>query len=246
MQENLNVRICDLIIGETAMRLTLALCLAASFAVPVHAQTARPDSCERIATTQLDNCSVTNTFRCQGEAFSYWIENLDADAVLTIETRNANHGSMSVFYVGQDLSMEISQSKAHPRDTIQNGSAEDRIAGELEVFGMKRPISGQSQYGHAGETVVLAGETFARIVFTGAIQLPPPMPPLSGGGTLLYSDRLDLLIEEEVRYEAALESESYRLAHLALADQAGFGDETPGYGCGEMSFLVPRDAESAS
>jgi hypothetical protein len=237
---------CDLIIGETAMRLTLALTIAVGLAVPAHAQFARPETCERIATTQFDNCTVSNIFRCEAEAFTFWIETLDADGALTVETRNADHGSMAYYFASEDASIQLTTTKAHPRDTIRLGAAEDLIAGELAIFGMTRPVSGQTRYGYAGETTELAGETLARIAFEGSIVLPPPMPDLSGGGSFLYSDRLDLLIEEEVRYEAALEGESYRLAHLALADQAGFGDETPGYGCGEMSFLVPRDVESAS
>jgi hypothetical protein len=225
------------------MRLILALSLAASHGAPANAQTVRPESCERIATAQLDNCSVANIFRCSGEVFTFWIETLDADNILTIETRNADHGSMSVIFVGQGVSMQVTQSKAHPRDTIRNGTAEDRVAGEFELFGMKRPIAGKTRYGHAGETTVLAGETFARIAFTGSVKLPPPMPEISGGGTLLYNDRLDLLVEEDVRYDAGSGADSYRLSHLSLPGQARFGDETPGYGCGELSGLPPKGAE---
>lgn len=243
MQENLNVRVCDLILGETAMRLTLAMMIGAALAVPAHAQFARPESCERIATTQFDNCTVSNIFRCEAEAFTFWIETLDAHGALTIETRNADHGSMAFYFPSDGAAIEVTTTKAHPRDTIRLGAAEDLIAGELAIFGMTRPVSGQTRYGYAGETAELAGETLARIVFEGSIVMPPPMPKLSGGGSFLYSDRLDLLIEEEVRYDGEMSGNSYRLAHLSLPGQARFGDETPGFGCGEMSRLAPLDTQ---
>lgn len=224
------------------MRLAFLLCLTLGAALPAAAEdlTSRPESCERTATAQYDNCSIANIFRCTGPS-AFWIETLDVDNILSIETRNADHGSQSIAFVGQDLSMRLAQSKAHPRDTILNGSAADTIVGEVEMFGMVRPISGETRYGHAGETTVLAAETFARISFVGTVVFPPPMPETAGGGTFLYSDRLDLLVEEAVRYDVGGVVDAYNLAHLALPGQDGFGDETPGYGCGELSRLsYPR------
>lgn len=225
------------------MRLTLALTFAAGLAMPAHAQFARPESCVRVATTQFDNCTVSNIFRCQAEAFTFWIETLEADGAVTVETRNADHGSMAYYFASVDASIQVTTTKAHPRDTIRLGAAEDHIAGQLTIFGMTRPVSGHTDYGYSGETTELAGETLARIAFNGSIVLPPPMPDLSGGGSFLYSDRLDLLIEEEVRYDGEMVGESYRLKHLSLPGQARFGDETPSYGCGEMSRMTPLDAQ---
>lgn len=203
----------------------------------------RPESCERLATVQYDNCSVTNTFRCADQSPAFWVEMVDADNMLTIETRNIDHGTQLWNFDGQGVTMRFSQSKAHPRDTIRNGSAEDTITGEVDLFGVVGPVSGETSYGHSGETMALAGESFARIAFQGSIVAPWPMPEIMGGGTFLYSDKLDLLIEEEVRVDHPV-FEVYRLAHLALAGQNGFGDETPGYGCGQLSRLVPRTAEA--
>jgi hypothetical protein len=203
----------------------------------------RPESCERAATVQYDNCSIVNIFRCSTGA-AFWIESLDSDNILTIETRNADHGSTSISYVGQGASMHISQSTAHPRDTIRNGAASDKIVGLFGLFGMSRPISGETNYSHSGETDVLAGETLARIDFAGSVSFPPPMSEIKGSGTILYSDRLDLLIEEKIRFEIGSTLESYSLVHLSLPGQKGFGDETPGYGCGELS-LMSRTATEA-
>ncbi len=228
------------------MRLASFLGLAILAAPQAVAQdlSLRPASCVRVATAQYDNCSIDNIFRCSDDGIAFWIESLDANDLLTIETRNSDHGSLSVDFVGQGVTMFLSQSKAHPRDTILNGTAEDTITGEFELFGMKRPIFGETKYGHAGETAVLAGVTFARIAFNGIVTLPQPMPAMTGGGTYLYSDALDLLIEEEVLFDGGAGVEPYRLAHLSLPDQAGFGDETPGYGCGELSQLSRRSTEA--
>ncbi|MDZ4088294.1 MAG: hypothetical protein U1E69_16015 [Tabrizicola sp.] len=237
MQENLNVRIRDLISGE-AMRLAFLPCLtvcSASLAA-ADGSALRPESCSRLATAQYDDCSVANVFRCADGAPAFWIESRDAYG-LTVETRNLNHGSVMWDLVGQGMVVRLDQSKAHPRDTIQNGRAEDRIVGELELFGRTQPISGETSYGYFGETTVLAGETFARITFSGVIRMPPPVPDIDGGGLFLYSDRLDLLLEEEVRVDLETGSSVYRLTRLALSGQAGFGDETPRDGCGEISGL---------
>jgi hypothetical protein len=214
------------------------IALAIVLASPVVAEDLplRPVGCERIATAQYDNCSIANVFRCPGEA-AFWIETLDKDNLLTIETRNADHGSMSVTYAGQDVSMQLTQSKMHPRDVIREGLGSDQVVGTFTMFGMSKPISGETEYSHIGETEVLAGETFARIAFVGSVTLPPPMPKMEGSGSFLYSDRLDLLVEEETRFNFSGAPETHRLAHLALPGQKGFGDETPGYGCGELSHL---------
>lgn len=229
------------------MRLALVLGMVIGPALPVAAEpsTARPQGCERIATAQFDNCSVTNLFRCPDSTVAFWIETIDADGVMTIETRNPDHGTLSVIYVGQGVSMRMTQTAAHPRDTLRTGAAEDSLTGEMEMFGMTRAISGRTSYAHAGETTELAGETFARIAFTGTVELPPPMPETSGGGTFLYHEGRDLLIEERVSFDLGGIGETYSLAHLSLPGQARFGDKTPGYGCGEMSRLGGPEAEAA-
>jgi hypothetical protein len=228
-----------------AMRNVLILACLTATAQPATAQeaTLRPESCARLATVQYDNCSITNIFRCGDGVAAFWIESLDADDILTVETRNADHGSETLDFVGQGVSIRMTQTKAHPRDTITNGTADDSITGEFQIFGMSRPIVGQTSYGYAGEETVLAGVTFARIAFNGSVTLPPPMPAMTGGGTYLYSEDLDLLIEESVNFDAETDGETFRLAHLSLAGQDGFGDETPGYGCGQLSQLRLNPAE---
>jgi hypothetical protein len=140
--------------------------------------------------------------------------------------------------------MRLSQTEAHPRDTILTGSGEDTIVGEFELFGMTQPISGETKYSYTGETEVLAGDTLARIAFVGSVTMPPPMEKIEGTGTLLYSDKLDFLIEEEVRFDFGAGPETHRLKQLALPGQSGFGDETPGYGCGELSLMSGANTEA--
>jgi hypothetical protein len=181
-----------------------------------------------------------NVFRCTGEPFAFWLETIDADAAQVIEMRNAAHGSMYIEYVGMNSSVQTWQSQAHPRDTIRTGSGADEILGTIEIFGMKRPISGKAAYSYSSEMTVLADEEFARIDFVGSVFLPPPMGEMRGSGTFLYSDRLDLLIEDETRLDYIGAPKNYRLARLSLPGQKGFGDETPGVGCGEMSQLSTR------
>lgn len=223
------------------MRKFLTLCVlmaSAPHLVAAEGSAIRPESCVRLATAQYDNCSITNVFRCGDDAAPFWIESLDADNILTVETRNSDHGSQTLDFVGQGVTIRMAQTKAHPRDTITNGTAEDTVTGEFEIFGLSRPIFGQTTYGYAGETAEIAGVTFARIAFNGSISLPPPMPEMTGAGTYIYSDALDLMVEETVTFDADF-GESYRLAHLSLSGQDGFGDETPGYGCGQLSLLRP-------
>jgi hypothetical protein len=230
------------------MRRLFLLFLGLAAAAPVAAQDApmRPLSCERIATAQFDNCSVTNAFRCDEGEIAFWIETIDDDNLLIIETRNPDHGTVSVDYVGQGISMRLSQSKAHPRDTIRNKLGSDTISGDIVLFGMLRPISGETSYVHAGETVDLAGRTFARISFKGSIQFPAPMPEIRGEGTLLYDGDLDLYVEERIAFDFGGDGDRYAIAHLALPGQEGFGDETPGYGCGVLSWLPQSSTESGS
>jgi hypothetical protein len=228
------------------MRLVLVLPMAICPALSATAEvlTVRPESCERLATAQFDNCSVANIFRCQGDEAAFWIETIDADNMMIAEARNVDHSTLSVAYLGQGASMRLSQSKAHPLDTIRDGSGKDIIEGEFRLFGMSRPVYGHTDYGHAGESTQLAGETFARIAFTGSVALPPPMPETKGDGTLLYSEKLDLLVEERVHYEVGGTVDAYNLSHLSLSGQARFGEEIPRFGCGELSFLPDNKTEA--
>lgn len=230
------------------MRLALVLPIAICPALDAAAddRTHRPEGCERVLTAQFDNCTVSNTFRCQNEAAAFWIETIDGDNLMAVEARNADHGTLSVDYVGQGLSMQISQSKAHPRDTVRNGSGADTILGTMNFFGMSRPLSGTTSYGHVGETRDLAGQTFARIAFYGSAVFPPPMPEAKGDGTLLYSAKIDVLIEERVHYDLGGKIEANNLVHLALPGQSGFGEEVPRHGCGELSFLSDHRTEAAT
>jgi hypothetical protein len=240
MQEDLNVRMDDLIMGETTMRSVLILASIVSPAFPLAAEVApqRPKSCERIATAQYDNCSVTNLFRCTGEGFAFWVETVDAEFAMMVETRDATHSSLHIDYVGLDTSLSLTSSSPHPRDIVRDGSGADSITGSIEMFGLTRPVFGKTRYDHSGKKTLLAEQSFARIDYDGAVSFPPPMGDVQGSGSFLYNDALDLLIEEETRFDLGAGAESYRLARLSLPGQKGFADETPGVGCGEMSHMT--------
>ncbi len=228
------------------VRTAIALCLLAGTAPPAASDEAftRPESCERIATAQYDDCSVTNTFRCQDADQPFWVESIDADNFLMIETRNADHGTIKFDYVAEGLSMSLVQSKAHPRDVIRAGTGQDTIVGELTVFGMTRTISGATSYAHAGETVDHSGMVFARINFRQKVTMPYPVPSFEGSGSMLYNAVLDLLVAEDTRFDEGLPSEPVGLSRLSLPGHAGFGEENPQFGCGEYSWntaISPED-----
>ncbi len=227
------------------MRVALALCLLTGSALPVAAQglLTRPESCKRIVTAQYDDCTVTNTFRCAEVEEPFWIESVDDDGLLTIETRNADHGSVRLEYLAEGVSMRVVQSKAHPRDIVVAGSGQDTIVGQFTVFGMTRPVTGKTSYAFAGEKADHPGTPFVRITFVGEVVMPYPMPAFVGSGSMLYSDALDVLIAEETRFDEGLVEKPINLTQLALSGDAGFGDEFPKYGCGELSRLALPDGK---
>jgi hypothetical protein len=65
MQKNLNVRTCDLILGETAMRTCLILASLTLTAAPALAGTwSAPEGCEAFMTVQSKACRVSHYYRC--------------------------------------------------------------------------------------------------------------------------------------------------------------------------------------
>jgi hypothetical protein len=230
-----------------AMRLLFALCLITA-AGPVCGQDAlkRPQSCQLVATSQYDDCSVTNAYRCDpAEPVAFWLEEIDSDGLLSIETRAADHGTTGLIFEGEGEVMRMTTVTEHPSRALITGQRLEEATGTLTMFGMKQSFAGSASYVYAGEMAEMAGTRFHRMDFGGSITFPDPVGSITIKGTYLFQEQLDLLIEETYEMtDAGSPVERVRLRSVTLDGQPGFGSTQPGYGCGELSLNAVLQTEA--
>ena len=238
-QEELNVRMCDLILGETAMRKFVILGCLAALASPAVAEgfAPRPESCKLIATMQKSDCEVENTYKCpaDGRAF-YRVEYFEDVGLTQIGQMTANFATESSVDERGD-GMYFDQSDAlHPKEMIRLGTSVQNLDGLISLFGLKQPINGTAKYTTRGETVELAGKAFETLDGEMSISVPNAGVVITGRTVIAYQRDIDLLLE----IETSLDFGDHKTSHaveVALPGQTGFGDETPRHGCTGLSSL---------
>ena len=89
-----------------------------------------------------------------------------------------------------------------------------------------------TEYTYKGETRELAGESFDRLTYASDLDFPESGSKLHTSGSVLFSDRLDLMIlEVAVSDGQGGPARSIKLKSVALEGQKGFGSTKPRHGC---------------
>lgn len=239
MREKLNVRICDLTLGETAMRKFVILACLTAPAAPVLAEgfAPRPDSCELIATMQKSNCEVENTYRCHAaDGVFYRVEYFEELGLSQLGRMTAEFApESSVDEVGDGMYFNPSNA-VPPMEMIHLGTSVQNLDGLISLFGLKQPISGTATYTATGKTVELAGKTFETLDGEMSISMPNAGLVITGRTVIAYQNDIDLLLEIETSLDFGNHETSHTV-EVALRGQTGFGDETPRHGCMSLSTL---------
>jgi hypothetical protein len=79
------------------------------------------------------------------------------------------------------------------------------------------------------------------------MHLPNPVPIIKGREIRAFSEKLGLSVSVERTYlEGASSDLNVKLVELFLAGQPGFGDESPRYGCANLSSIGDEQQGRAS
>lgn len=229
------------------MRIVMFLTCHVFLSTPVLAEVPlqRPDSCVRVATAQYSDCDVYNHFKCTGTSpVVYRVESVDESGVLTIETYDANHGAIGLSDSSGEMASSITTQTEHPRLALETGLRNERFEGTINGFGATLTLQGQSTYRYTGERLKLTGETFHRMPFDAEVLSEGTAFGEDMGfsmtveGSMLFTDKLDLWLEEASRSKFDQDAEEVsNLRLLSLPGQDGFGDEAPMFGCSGISHL---------
>lgn len=214
-------------------KIAIVACLVGTTA-PVAAEEfiQRPESCVLVATAQDDHCAVTNHFRCGGTGpVAFWQEISHGNGALEIHSLDADHGAIEITMPG---GVHIrSQSKGdHPRVAVKTGSSRSTERATVESNGSSQSATMVTEYAYKGETRKLAGESFDRLTYSSNLDFPESGSKLRTSGSVLFSERLDLMIlEVDVSDGQGGAARSIKLKSVALEGQKGFGSTRPRYGC---------------
>jgi hypothetical protein len=199
----------------------------------------RPESCERLATIQYDDCEVENLFRCarrEGEYFRS--EYADAYEIYSIQIEDPVSSTVDLHFLYQSGGTNLAYSGGTPADAIATGRSEQKITGFLSLFGMRRPISGESTYIYEGQTEEIGGLTYHLLISKDRAVLPPPMGEAQGSSVYLLNKEADLFIQKESNFSLLPgKVKTTRMVELSRPGQPGFTDEVARYGCGDISRL---------
>lgn len=192
----------------------------------------RPESCVLVATTQDDHCAVTNHFRCSGSGpVAFWQEISHGNGALEIHSLDADHGSIEITMPGGAHIRSRSKGD-HPRVAVETGSARSTERARIESDGSSQPATMVTEYIYKGETRKLAGESFDRLTYSSNLVFPESGSKLHTSGSVLFSDRLDLMIlEVDISDGQGGPARRIKLKSVALEGQKGFGTARPRYGC---------------
>ncbi|MBN8629717.1 MAG: hypothetical protein J0L76_02540 [Rhodobacterales bacterium] len=192
----------------------------------------RPESCVLVATVQDDHCAVTNHFRCSGAGqVAFWQEISHGNGALEVHSLDADHGAIEIVMPGGAHIRSHSKGD-HPRVAVKTGSSRSTERATLESNGSSQSATMVTEYTYKGETRELAGESFDRLTYASDLDFPESGSKLHTSGSVLFSDRLDLMIlEVDVSDGQGGPARSIKLKSVALEGQKGFGSTKPRHGC---------------
>lgn len=217
------------------MKTAFALCLIAGAALPAGAEDSlqRPKGCVLVATVQDDHCAATNYFKCTGAGpVTYRKEVHYGGGQVEIHSYDANYGGLEIVSPAGGAHYTIRSSGDHPRAVIAA-----KKVGKIEHATISRGSKTQTaemvlNYTYSGKTRELGGVTFQRLEYATTIAFPASGSVLQTSGNNLYSEKLDLLVNElEVSDGQGGPSRKIKLKSLALDGQKGFGATKPKFGC---------------
>ncbi|PTE16327.1 hypothetical protein [Pseudogemmobacter blasticus] len=232
------------------MKTTLALALIAGAALPAKAENLfqRPAGCVLVATVQDDHCAALNYFRCAGtDPVVFRMEASYGGGKGEVHTFDANHGGIEILTPPGGGEFRLRATGDHPRVAVERGTARKTEQATISRDGKSQQATMVMVYTYSGETRKLAGEVFHRLTYDSTLTFPQSGSELHTSGSVLFNDRLDLLVNElEVSDGQGGAGRQIKLKSLALDGQKGFGATKPRFGChasGELA--VPRREDHA-
>jgi hypothetical protein len=198
---------------------------------------ARPQSCVLVVTSQYDDCTVDQRYRCAESGDSFlWIESHDSHGLTGVSRTDANYAFTSTQDAwGEGIFLETIES-THPRDTLRTGVGQHRGVGHFTLFGIEKPISVSEMMTYDGEIARAADRDFHKITAQIEVIMPQPMVAVTGYTVYGYLPEDDILVELE--YQLQLlggAGDVTRLISAATAGQDGFGSQVPEFGCAGLS-----------
>jgi hypothetical protein len=235
---------CDLILGETAMRkfVIFAVLTALPNATLAEALFPRDASCTHELTVQYASCTVKTYFVCGPDAGTIRAEEVEPDKsrVALLYDRNLS------LIVGGDA---MGLSRTYPvQGTVISLDWDALMAGQettyqmemvMEMFGLTRsgPYLGKFRLGR--DSIVVSEIQLVPLIEDANWELPEPIGTITGRQTHYISDDLDFPIfgEGSSSMKGNNKSNGKIPAEILFPGDPGFESEQPKYGCPGLSSL---------
>lgn len=212
--------------------LTLACLILQAAPLAAEVSLGRPASCNLVATVQDDHCAVSNYYTCSGAGpVAFWKEVSLGNGAVEVHTLDANHGTIEIVMPG-GTQIKSQNTGDHPRVAVTAGSAESAARATVTSGEYSQSATMVTKYNYKDETRELGRETFNRLTYSSDLNFPESGSTLRASGTVLFSDRLDLMVlETDVSDGQGGPARTIKLKSFALEGQNGFGSTRPRYGC---------------
>ena len=205
----------------------------------------RSELCVGLMTIQKRGCEVETIYRCpmdSGEVFRS--ETYTADGLDGIELTDMNYDPMIFTDATGEFKATTQKPETwstHPDDAVRTGKGEFHQVGQLEIFGITKPVRMDGTIVHNPVAFVLDGISFRHFEVSSQAQLPYPMPTIIGTSQVYYDPISGALFEGASEVEL-LSDEENKIptvpAQIILPGQTGFGSPSPSFDCEQLSALT--------
>lgn len=225
-------------------RLSLVLLLVA--ARPVLAQdlsAARPADCQPHFTLHYSQCTSMTLLTCNAGAYLR-VESSTDGQLESILLQTPDYRRIAEGIEGNAMMTGLVE-QSRPLPIMDLGPDIPLLDHEIHMMmnfmGIQRPASFVGTATFAGTITLPSGDVIDEVRLDLVQNLPPPMPPIPGGGSY-YLDRVTgYAIEGFITFDFPGEEDHVlpSLLDVVHSGEAGFDQKTPAGGCDMISVLPP-------
>jgi len=199
----------------------------------------REDFCQPVLTVQSLDCRVETILRCDGTNGIFWRSEVYTRGGLRglgiydqeyVQLVRQSLASGTTFVFDTDSSWSST-----PEEILADGHGQEITHGVIELYGLRKPVSENHRITVIDPPLTIDGMTLHRFEFSGALQMPLPVPPESQDYTNYYDPSTGaLFFGEDLSGSDGVASVVVAPVRLDYPGDPGFDSRVPEI-CGALS-----------
>jgi hypothetical protein len=234
---------CDLILGETAMRKFVIFVVTISATLPVRADvTMPPGTCSVVAVARYSDCSQVNVVKCTGEkAPLYRYEAFSEGEIFTLTWDEASD-IVTFANPYDDADGAVLRLGGHRlAEALAAGSMSFVADGDLTIMGMTKPFSAKADYRYEGKATISSEKDLTLVDAIVWLKPPPPMEDMVVELTIARDPATGLSVPQMARISGEAADNDPTLELLSYPGEPGFKPEFDASDCQLLGSISAKN-----